>query len=334
MQPMLMPVTAAHWKRDVLAGLTRKFNTVTKAAAIYGATLDLAVLDAQEANMSGTRKIVVAATAAVLALVASAPAEAERLTACTALDICYCVNTDYLGAIAANVSRVRQLIADNRAKGKAVGYLSVPLSSAGGGSFQINSEAAEWIAGAAETRFGQSSAWLLNPGAEGSDAMKGAGGADYMYMWTQILEGRSGHGEDFDFFYFAGPTDFSRYFLRPEKDSKDQKNDPGQVEDYFGKLNDFFDKRVANDPDFKKAVEQGQISKVGFRNYYGLRASVAFSYGSHDEWNIARLLNERRRGAADFGIANQLPVFFDGQPVNPGGFESVAASGDTGRCIK
>jgi hypothetical protein len=296
----------------------------------------LAVLDAQEANMSrSTGKIVVAGAAAVLALVASAPAEAERLTACTALDICYCVNTEYLGAIAANVSRVRQLIADNKAKGKAVGYLSVPLSPAGGGSFQINSEAAKSIAGAVETRFGQSSAWLLNPGAEGSDAMQGASGADYMYMWTQILEGRSGHGEGFDFFYFAGPTDFSRYFLRPEKDSKDQqKNDLGPVEDYFGKLNDFFDRRMANDPDFKKAVEQGQISKVGFRNYYGLRASVAFSYGSHDEWNIARLLNERRRGAADFGIANQLSVFFDGQPVNPGGFESVAASGDTGRCIK
>jgi hypothetical protein len=275
-----------------------------------------------------------AAAAAILALVTSAPAQADRLTECTALDICYCVNTDYLGAITANVARVRQLIADNKAKGKAVGYLSVPLSPAGGGSFQINSEAAKSIAGAVETRFGQSSAWILNPGAEGSDAMQDASGADYMYMWTQILEGRSGHGEDFDFFYFAGPTDFSKYFLQPAKDGKEQKADPVQVEDYFGKLNDFFDKRAASDPAFKKAVEQGQITKPGFRNYYGLRASVAFSYGSHDEWNIARLLNERRRGAADFGIANQLSVLFDGQPVNPGAYESAAASGDTGRCIK
>ena len=186
--------------------------------------------------------------------------------------------------------------------------------------------------------FGSSSVFILNPGAEGSDAMQGASGADYMYMWTQILEGRSGHGEDFDFFYFAGPTDFSSYFLQPEKDGKDGKdrprNDPGEVEDYFGKLDAFFDHRVASDPAFRKAVEQGQISKAGFRLYYGFRASVAFSYGSHDEWNIARLLNERRRGAADYGIANQLSVFFDGRPVDPGSFESVAASGDTGRCIK
>ena len=102
----------------------------------------------------------------------------------------------------------------------------------------------------------------------------------------------------------------------------------------MGKLNEFFDKRVASDPDFRNAVEQGKVNKIGFRNYYALRASVAFSYGSHDEWNIARMLNERRRGAADFGIAGQLSIFFDGQPVNPGNFESATASGDTGRCVK
>jgi hypothetical protein len=76
------------------------------------------------------------------------------------------------------------------------------------------------------------------------------------------------------------------------------------------------------------------LTKSGFRNYYGLRASVAFSYGSHDEWNIARLINDRRRGDADFGIAQQLAVLFDGQPVSPGGYEAPTASGDVGRCIK
>jgi hypothetical protein len=282
-----------------------------------------------------TRKIEVAAAAVLVALAASAPAGAETRTACTALDICYCVNSDYLGAISANVARVRQLLADNKTKGNAIGYLSVPLSPAGGGSFAINSEAARYIASEVERRFGASSAFILNPGAEGGDAMVGASGADYMYMWTQILEGRSGHGEDFDFFYFAGPTDFSGYFLQPGKDGNaQQKNDSGQVGDYLGKLGEFFDKRVASDPAFRKAVEQGSISKGGFRIYYGFRASVAFSYGSHDEWNIARLLNERRRGAADYGIANQLSIFFDGRPVDPGTFESATASGDAGRCVK
>ena len=283
-------------------------------------------------------KIGVVTGAAVLAFTASARADDAQVTKCTALDICYCVNTKYLDPIGANVSRVRQLLADNKAKGKAVGYLSVPLSPAGGGSYQINSEAAKQIAGDVEKRFGPSSVFILDPGAEGSDAMSGGSGADYMYMWTQILEGRGGNGEDFDFFYFAGPTDFSRYFLKPPKQTTDQKEEPpkdrSQVDDYFGKLDNFFDKRVASDPDFKKAVDQGQITKAGFRNYYGLRASVAFSYGSHDEWNIVRLLNERRRGVAEFGIANQLSIFFDGAPVNPGNFESVTASGDTGRCVK
>jgi hypothetical protein len=47
------------------------------------------------------------------------------------------------------------------------------------------------------------------------------------------------------------------------------------------------------------------VKKSEFRDYYALRASVSFSFGSHDEWNIARLVNEHRRGAADFGIARQ-----------------------------
>ena len=39
-----------------------------------------------------------------------------------------------------------------------------------------------------------------------------ATGADFMYMCTQILEGRGGFGADFDFFYFTGPTDFAGFF--------------------------------------------------------------------------------------------------------------------------
>jgi hypothetical protein len=275
----------------------------------------------------------VAAVAAGLAMAASARADDAPVTKCTALDICYCVNTKYLAAIDANVTRVRKIIRDNKAAGEAVGYLSVPLSPAGGGSFEINSEAAAQIAGDVVKRFGPS-VYLLNPGAEAGDGMNGGSGADFMYMWTQILEG-GGNGEDFDFFYFAGPTDFSRYFLKPPKEAKDQPpQDRNQVDDYFGKLDDFFDKRMASDDAFRKAVEAKQITKPGFRIYYGLRASVAFSLGSHDEWNIARLLNARRRGVEAFGIPNQLSIFFDGQPVNPGNFESPASSGDTGRCVK
>ena len=208
-------------------------------------------------------QIGLAATVAIVAFAASAPARAEQRTACTALDICYCVNTQFLNVINFNVLRLHQLIADKWAKGMAAGYLSVPLSPVGGGSFQINSEAAKFIAAEVETRFGQSSVWILNPAAEdpaahGNDAVMGAGGADFMYMWTRVLEGSGGHGEDFDFFYFDGPTDCSKYFLQPPKDSNDQqKFDRNKIDDYRCKLNDFFDRRVASDPDFEQAVEQG-----------------------------------------------------------------------------
>lgn len=260
--------------------------------------------------------------AAVLASATMVPVEAHatQVTACTRLDICYCVNTDYSDAIKDNVARVRQMIAAQKAAGKTIGYLSVPLSSAGGASFAINTEAAKAIVDNATARLGPRSVWLLNPGAEGGSKMNGASGADYMYMWTQILEG-SGLGEDFNFFYFAGPSDFAGYFKLTGQGDLDA-------------LEDWFDKRVASDPAFKKSVDDGSVTKAGFRNYYGLRASVAFSYGSHDEWNIARLINDRRRGATDFGIANQLSILFDGRPVSPGGYENPAASGDVGRCIK
>lgn len=251
---------------------------------------------------------------------ASSEARAGRVTQCTAIDFCYCVNTDYRDAITANVARVRELIARSKAEGNAVGYLSVPLSGAGGGSFAVNAEIAARTAQRITARFGAAATFILNPGAEAGEQMNGASGADFMFMWTQILEGRAGLGEDFDFFYFAGPSDFANYFgLTGDGD--------------LVRLESWFDNRVATDPAFRQAVEQGKLTRSGFRNYYGLRASVGFSYGSHDEWNIARTINERRRGATDYGIANQLAILFDGHPVTPGGYETPAAAGDVGRCI-
>jgi hypothetical protein len=247
----------------------------------------------------------------------------DLFTACTRLDICYCVNSDYRDAISANVDRVRKLIKDNKEQGKAIGYLSVPLSPAGGGSFDLNLKIAREVAQNATARFGARSVWLLNPGDEAGNGMGKASGADFMYMWTQILEGPTGEGEDFNFFYFAGPTDFGKSF---------KLTGQGDLET----LEAWFDQHAAEYPDLKTAIDQNGAAKTktAFRNYYGLRASVAYSYGSHDEWNIARLINARRRGATDFGIANQLAIFFDGLPQTPGGYESPTTAGDVGRCIK
>jgi hypothetical protein len=268
-----------------------------------------------------TQATAVAILAACLVGFLSRPAAADTVmvTECSVIGLCYCVNKDNLTPINANIARVRQLIADQKAQGKAIGYISVPLSTAGGSYFGVNSDVAFRTKDAIEKRLGEHSVWMLNPGAEGN--LQGASGADYMYMWTRILEGRNGLGEDFDFFYFIGPSAFRRFF------ALDGTADMEKIEAYF-------DDRLTHDPQLQDAVKQNKVSKRTFRDYYALRASVSFSYGSHDEWNIARLINDRRRGATDYGIANQLAIFFDGHPQTPGGYESPTASGDVGRCIK
>jgi hypothetical protein len=242
----------------------------------------------------------------------------DKVTVCTFVQICYCVAATNLNAITTNVARVRQFIAEQRAAGKMIGYLSVPLSTTGGSYVGVNREVAQRTKDRIESHFGSGSVWMLNPGAEGN-LPENASGADYMYMWTQILEGRGGFGEDIDFFYFVGPRDFARFFgLTGSGDAE--------------RIAAYFDQRIATDSDLMHAVADGKLSRTGFRNYYSLRSSVAFSYGSHDEWNISRILNERRRASDQFGIGNQIAILFDGHAVTPGTFEERIADGNVGGC--
>jgi hypothetical protein len=227
------------------------------------------------------------------------------------------VNQDLKATIESKVATFRQLIAEQRKKGKAVGYLSVPLSPAGGGYMKVNMEVAEAAKAAVEKRFGADFAWILNPGTADAN-LQGGGGADYMLMWTSLLEGANGLGEDFDFVYFVGPQDFARYF------ELDGSGD-------MAKIDQFYDKRIKSDPDFEKAV-QGGLTRSAFRNYYALKASTSFSRGAHDEWNIIRLVNERRRADNRLGVANQLPVLFDGRGAPAASMESSVSEGYVGKC--
>ena len=187
------------------------------------------------------------------------PPRPPKLPRCK-IGICYCVNDELKATIAAKVDAFRQTIAEQRKAGKAIGYLSVPLTSAGGGNFDVNEEVAERARAAIEKRFGADYIFVLNPGTKEGDLPRSSTGADYMLMWTSLLEGADGLGE-FDFAYFAGPQDFARYF------GFDGSNG------VTGKLDAYFDKRVAADPGFAKAV-QGGLSKATFRKYYALRAST------------------------------------------------------------
>lgn len=256
----------------------------------------------------------------MLAASSVAPAiAAATVTACTAINLCYGINSINANAIAANISRVWQEIAAQRAKGKAIGYLSIPLSTTGGSYFGVNLEVAQQTKDGIEKRLRSDSVWILNPGSEGN-LPAGASGADDMYMWTQILEGTHGLGEDFDFFYFAGSSDFAQFFQLTGVSDLDV-------------IASYFDKKIISDATLKKAVDQGSVTRSSFRDYYGLRASVAFSLGSHDEWNIARLINKRRRGSNNLGISSQISIFFDDHAVPPASFGGITAPGDAGRCI-
>ena len=262
--------------------------------------------------------VVAALTFGALSARAASAAEAGKGTECTKIGLCYCVSSELKSAIDERVARFRAMIAEQHKAGKSVGYLSVPLSPAGGGYFNINAEVAEKAKQAIEKRFGAEFVWVLNPGMAESNLPKGASGADYMLMWTSLLEGVDGLGQDFDFVYFAGPQDFARVF------ELDGTADMAKIDQYF-------DKRVKSDPEFDKAVKGG-LTKAAFRNYYALKASSAFSRGSHDEWNIFRIINERRRGDPKLGVPNQLPVLFDGRGVPAADAENLVSEGYVGKC--
>jgi hypothetical protein len=256
----------------------------------------------------------------------AAPSTAAKVvssTQCTTIKMCYCVNDEFLPLIEEKVKMLRAMIADERAKGKAIGYFSVPLSTAQGGYFNLNGEISAAAKARIEARFGADHLWMLNPAIKEADltAPSGARGAhgEYMLMWTKVLEGIGAMGEDFDFVYFAGPADFAAFFGLTGKGDMDT-------------IAKYFDERLAKDPGLKREVDRGRVTRNAFRNYYTLRASVSFSNGAHDEWNIVRILNERRRADPKFGNTGQIPIFFDGKAVSSGEFENPIAAGSPGAC--
>lgn len=121
-------------------------------------------------------------SAAVAALASSISVQAEPVTACTENGFCYCVGADLQGAIDKNVAIIRERIAQQKALGKAVGYLSVPLSTIGGSYMGLNTKVAKQSKKRIETRFGPGSVWILNPGAKDFALPDGARGPEYMLM--------------------------------------------------------------------------------------------------------------------------------------------------------
>lgn len=169
-------------------------------------------------------------------------------------------------------------------------------------------------------------------------------GGDYMRMWTKILVendaevGRTSVGEElfnsgqfFDAYYFLGPSDAERFFKNGGESLTTA------VESYFARrmetdcyFRDTFNNRAivwgdAGDEDHAER-NAWQHQRLAFLRFYLFRAGVNFSLGSHDEWNIWRMLNVRRR-AQPYGISDQIGGFFEGRQIDLSSFEGEAADG-------
>lgn len=184
-------------------------------------------------------------------------------------------------------------------------------------------------------------------------AITNPSGNDYLRMWTRVLVEddeqvgvKNNHaamrhtGQHVDAFYFLGPRDVQAFFLQ-------------EGVSLTAGLEAYFARRYATDQDFRDAYtvegivwghkqpsqkqrqlrEQWQRQRLDFFRYYGLRASANFSLGSHDEWNIFRLINQRRRaatkdtGMVDGNVSLQLAGFFDGGQLDPGSTEMGLSRG-------
>jgi hypothetical protein len=134
-----------------------------------------------------------------------------------------------------------------------------------------------------------------------------AQGGDYLYMWTEILAGADGSAPDFDMVYFVGPSDVRDFFGYPRLSVLEA------IEtrlDEWGRRDPHFTD-VAGDP----------VRRRAFIRYYGLRASVAYSKGAHDEWNIFVRINKKR------GVGEQVAMWFDGRALSPAEMETEIAVG-------
>ena len=221
---------------------------------------------------------------------------------------------DFEPILSKRIESLRAVLSEQRSRGKLLCFISLPLSARGGGNQAINERVSREVKQHLETRFGKNRFFALSPGQVESGLPrvhgKHAVGGEYMYMWTEVLAGRSGLGA-FDMVYFVGPSDFARTFGLTGEDD-------------LGTLERFLEKESARDPRFAASVDTAE-KRMDFLRYYGLRASVAFSDGAHDEWNIFRLLNQKRR--KQLGIGSQIPMYFEGRQLSIGAMEAPGSPG-------
>jgi len=126
-------------------------------------------------------------------------------------------------------------------------------------------------------------------------------------------------GKDFNLLFAAGPSEIKDFFGGPD-------DMPASLERYV-------ELRAKADPDFRDKIASIPEAKKRFLAYYTSNASVAFSDGSHDEWNIFVEINNRRRNDPKaFGLGEQIPIFFDGRSASPAEMEMKVSPGYEKNC--
>jgi len=179
---------------------------------------------------------------------------------------------------------------------------------------------------------------------------------DYMRMWTKVLvedEDKLNLGYNIDGFYFLAPSDVRAYFL-----GSDNGDLTASIQNYFSRkydldsdFRDFFTVKGigwGKEYDASGAPKPGEHTeeelrlikiwdrkRLDFFRFYSLKASMNYSPGGHDEWNIWYLLNELRIKKADgdikagrkAGIGELIPAYFDTKQVTPADFVTRGYSG-------
>lgn len=210
----------------------------------------------------------------------------------------FSVNPDIINDIEKLINEITTEMNAKKAEGKFICYISVPISPMGGGDFRTNNEIAAFIERNVTSIFGQD-LWILNPAKY--NLPKSAGGGDYMAIWSDILAGNNGNGEDLDMIYFIGPSDVWSFFGVSESDR-------------IGNIRDWLKEKSKSDEHYNQIFNDEKRLRL-FLRYYAIRGSAAYSKGAHDEWNIIASLNLKR------SIGDDIAVYFNGSPIEPGDFD-------------
>ena len=265
--------------------------------------------------MTTRPRLLLPAAALACGLALSAPAAraaecaAPRVVVLTAVAIKYCVDPAFDGLIQDQVRRIRQDVRAQRQARRLIVYASTPISARGGGHVPTNLDISASVKTALEKEYG-AAVWVLDPGRYQLPAVggKSPGGSEYMVMWTAILGGDDGGGEDFDMVHFTGPANMRAFFGCGGAD-------------VTACVDRYVTTRAASDEKFRRDVADQADARWKFVRYYALRASSAYSLGAHDEWNIFVAIN-RRRAAGE-----QIAMYFDGRPLSPAEMETPISPG-------